>query len=378
MENSTTCDHASVIDLRNVSAKDIATQFYYSEAEKFIILVLYPSLVAFGIVGNLAFLAVVVKIPSMRTITNTYLVNLAVCDIFLISTQVYDIFIAYLMSPDVRMKSYNTSYGCSIIFGLMYTGQNTGFWIVVIMSFERYMAICRPLQHRMVVANGRTKKLIMFAWTFGVLYTVLILPGFSSLHKPCILWPDEPKYEAAPSVLKFCGPVLPFYISVTYIVQTFPYIITVVLSSCMYYRIIKTLHTRLSSQTLNSKDRTAALNEQRAETARNQVARLLIATGVLLILCMAPYYVTRFNDALLYLSDNKFGFRLEQDKYGVLLWLVRGISTTNCVINPVIYSVTNRRYRKAFLQLFTCASGESKADLTRMTALSDESQSVQP
>ena len=81
MENSTTCDHASVIDLRNVSAKDIATQFYYSQAEKLIILVLYPSLVAFGIVGNLAFLAVVVKIPSMRTITNAYLVNLAVCDI---------------------------------------------------------------------------------------------------------------------------------------------------------------------------------------------------------------------------------------------------------------------------------------------------------
>ena len=374
MENSTTCDNASVLDLRNVSDKEIATQFYYSDAEKFVILVFYPCLLAFGLVGNLAFLAVVAKMPSMRTITNNYLANLAVCDIFIICTESYDIFIAYLVSPDVKMTSYNTSYGCSIVFGLLYIGHFTSFWIVIIMSFERYMAICRPLQHRMVAAIGRTKKLILLAWTVGFLNTVFILPGFSSLRKSCILWPDKVKYNAAPSVLKRCVPLLPFYKSLVFIVQVIPYIITVVLSSCMYYRILKTLNTRLSSTTINnSKDRTAALNKQRAETARNQVARLLIATGVLLILCMAPYYVTRFNDALLYLSDNKFGFRLEQDQYGVLLWVVRGISTINSVINPVIYSVTNRRYRRAFLQVFTCA-GDSKADLTRMTTISDKSQ----
>ena len=365
MESSTTCDHESVLDLRNVSAEQIATQFYFSDAERLGILVLFPCVLAFGLVGNVAFLAVVAKIPSMRTIPNAYLASLAVSDILIISTQVYDIFIAYLVSPDVRMRPYETSYGCSIIFGLLYTGQFTSICSVVIVSFERYTAICKPLQHRMVVTNKRTKKLILGSWTFGVLYAVFIVPAYSTLRKSCILWPNEVKYNAAPTVLKLCVPLLPFYRSVTYMVQAIPYIITVVLCSCMYYRIIATLHTRLSTfKTFDSEPRTDAphaCHEQRAETTRNQVARLLITSGVVMILCTLPFYVTRINNVLLSLTDREFGFQLEQDKYGVLDWFVRGLTAVNSGINPVIYSVTSHRYRRAFKQVFTFAC-HSKAD----------------
>ena len=372
MINAPVCNHESVVDLRNISAEDISLQYYFSDAEKLLILVFFPFTLAFGLVGNVAFLAVVARIPSMRTTTNAYLAHLAVCDIAFITSMTYDIFIAYLVSPDIKMQPYNSSFGCVSVYGLLYLGHFTSLCLIVVMSFERYMAICRPLQHRMVVSHGRTKKLIIFSWTFGLLWAFIIIPGFGAFSKSCILWPQDVKYNSAPTVLTKCGAVWSFYRPLAFTVQVIPYTFTVLLSVCMYCRIIMTMHTRLSSRTLTSKDQTDALNGQRAETARNQVARLLIATGVVLILSNVPYYVTRMNDALLYMSDGEIGYKLTRDKYGVLLWFVRGFATVNSVINPVIYSATNPRYRKAFLQVFTWATPDDpKIDLTLATQISN-------
>ena len=62
------------------------------------------------------------------------------------------------------------------------------------------------------------------------------------------------------------------------------------------------------------------------------------------------------NDGLLLATNGEIGFQLSRNEHGALLLSARGLITINSVIHPVIYSVTNPRYRKAFVQVFTCAS----------------------
>ncbi len=90
------------------------------------------------------------------------------------------------------------------------------------------------------------------------------------------------------------------------------------------------------------------------EDTRNQVARLLIVSGMAFFLCYLPFFTFRVNDALLTLSDGTIGLTFDPKLYGVLVWVVRGMSTANSVINPIVYNVTSKRYRQAFISVFTC------------------------
>ncbi|XP_072039801.1 galanin receptor 2a-like [Amphiura filiformis] len=347
---SSSCGNTSKwLDLRNVTTDIIDSNYFFSENEKFVILIFFPILMTFGTVGNVAFLVVVAKIPEMRTITNTYLANLAVCDLLFIGTMVYDIFVAYLQSPDLKSIPVNTSLGCGTLYGVLYIAHFTSLCIVVLVSFERYLAICHPLQHRVVAAKGRTYKLLIAAWIFGIFYTGLIVPAFAQLQISCVLWPESEKYNYAATVLKHCTAVHPFFYSFAYIMQTIPYITAVVFNSFVYYFIINRMHHRKIEGACNQ-----TVREHKVENARNQVAKLLIINGTAFFLCYLPYFTFRINDAILSLSDGNFGFVFETELHGVLQWVTRGLSTTNSVINPLIYSATNNRYRRAFIAVFMC------------------------
>ena len=81
----------------------------------------------------------------MQTITNAYLTNLAVADIVIILTMVYDILIRYLLSPLVEKSPYFTDLGCTSVHGILYISGFSSNFLILFVSIERYSAICRPL-----------------------------------------------------------------------------------------------------------------------------------------------------------------------------------------------------------------------------------------
>ena len=128
----------STKDLRFESLETIKDGYFYSSSERILVTVFYPLLFTFGLTGNLAFLAVVARIPRMQTTTNTYLANLAEADIMIILFQAYDIWIRYLLSPLVEKSPYDTDLGCSLLYGLLYV---SGFSSNFPDSFCKYRAI---------------------------------------------------------------------------------------------------------------------------------------------------------------------------------------------------------------------------------------------
>ena len=341
---------SSTKDLRFESLETIKETYFYSTRERILVTVFYPLLLTFGLTGNLAFLAVVVRIPRMQTITNAYLANLAVADFVIILIQAYDIFIKYLLSPTVEKSPYVTDLGCSAVYGLLYISGCSSILLILFVSIERYSAICRPLKHRAVATKKHTIKMIFLAWSLGVVGAATQVLRLGKVEITCVIWPDATDFINTPSVLTACKPFYPSFKTISLMIQPIPALIISVVSSVMYFKIIRKLHTRKWRKGI-CKDSHNFNHAGKEE--RNKVATLLITTGFVFIATCTPFHVLHLNTVILELSNFKVGFNLSPHTYGLLIKMFRGFLVLNSTVNPVIYSVTSPAYRKAFVSLFS-------------------------
>ena len=133
---------------------------------------------------------------------------------------------------------------------------------------------------------------------------------------------------------KFTLLVLPFY--------GFIGISMLILIVC-YLSVFKALKTH---------ERTVANNLRNGNTRQTaislediRVTKILFATVVGFVLCWTPVLVIDIVDAFL-----GSGWELTRGTY--YMYTIFGI--TSSAINPIIYGVMNRSYRKAYLRLFGC------------------------
>ena len=337
------CDKSSILDLRDFD-KDSLSEYFYSRAESSIILGFYPVTFLFGVIANSLFLLVLFQNQDMRTVTNAYLGNLAVADLLVIFSVDYHFLGFYLFSPQVKTLGYTSSVGMGFNVTIQYMAHFTSIALVFTMTVERYLGICEPFYHRLIARKGRTFTLIAASWIFGALYScALIAPRSFVLVKTCIIWPDAEAFQNLPNVLYSRQPIHMFYRNMPPILQLFPFSIVMTCNTVMYAHIIKKLHKRVARFTEEMRQ---------IMLVRNQVARLLIANGSVFFLCYIPFYIFRFNEALLMLTQQNYGFKLKPTQIGAFDWVVVFLVSLNSIINPVIYSVTNERYRAAFARVF--------------------------
>ena len=162
----------------------------------------------------------------MRTITNAYLGNLAVADMLCLCSVDYHFVISHLISPRVRTYPYKSSVGYAISYTIQYTSHYTSIALVSLMTVERYLGICKTFYHRLVIAKGRTLKLIVFAWVFGLASSCAFTGSPAvGMAKTCVLWPESKFYNNLPRMLHFyTHPPHPFYTSNMFqILQAIPY-----------------------------------------------------------------------------------------------------------------------------------------------------------
>ena len=132
-------------------------------------------------------------------------------------------------------------------------------------------------------------------------------------------------------------------------------------NTCMYFHIIRKLHKRVA------RFKTKLQSVQ----VRNQVARLLIANGIAFFILYIPFYITRFNESLLVLTHQKYGFKLTATQRGAIFRLVACLVTINSIINPIIYGITNQRYHRAFVQVFSCKGTHNQTPIRAAIAISN-------
>ncbi|XP_039432438.1 cholecystokinin receptor type A-like [Culex pipiens pallens] len=158
---------------------------------------LYSVLFLLAVIGNSLVILTLVQNKRMRTITNLFLLNLAVSDLFL------GVFCMPFTLVGTLLRDF--VFGevmCKLLPYLQASSVAVSAWTLVIISVERYYAICHPLRSRRWQTLSHAYRLIGLIWC-GSLFFMLPIAALSKLiptnqghHKCRELWFDR-GYERA-------------------------------------------------------------------------------------------------------------------------------------------------------------------------------------
>ena len=292
----------------------------------------------------------------MRTITNFYLANLAISDLSFVILTAVVYFYKYTWSPDIkRGDPWATTVQCAATNTTLYTPYFASILLVTLVSVERFLAICFPLKHRIVNNKSRTVKMVLATWLMAFAFTAVVAPNYAAHKTYCIAWPDKWQHRL-PTVFNYCNSVNWRFIDIASICQFAPFILALILNTFLYILII----LRLSKRDVGGKgDDKTGLNSQ-AQKVRNSVARMLVINGIAYFLCLAPY---QFYNMYFFAIRNCTGDCAVLDtKYvNIIGWIGRVTNVLNSAINPIIYNVTNSRYRQAFYTAIGCVNQKRNA-----------------
>ena len=340
-------NHCRSDDILNLTDPLIANEWLRSESEKIVVDMIIPIVSAFGVFGNTVFLIMIARLKEMRTSLNAFLANLAICDImFLLFANFWYIFYSSHSPIDLTLD-VKSSLGCAlyIVTTRIWYGASLAFTTLI--SVERFYAICNPLKHRVLRGTTRTFKLTFVIWVMSFLAALSLVPDFVIFRNLCLLWPPSHEYQHLPKRFSRCDPIDVFSKGYAAFITLVTLFAAMVVNIYLYVRIISTLHRRPVSAISDQE------NQSKADQIRNQVARTLIANGVIFFICQTPYRIKELVEFFAYVDEDGEGI-LDTDSLNSLVVLSQACLFLNSVVNPYLYVFSCQHYRKGMVKAF-CA-----------------------
>ena len=313
-------------------------------------------IVVFGLIGNFSFIYAVVKVPKLRTNVNFYLINLAVADVmYLLLNAVY--YIAVLLHSSVKENiPYNRRASCFLMFGIATLSYYASIGIIILLSVERYLAICHPVRHRYLQNKKLSAKLLLTVWimSFGPMaFTTLRYSNHTTL---CVKWPDDDIYETMPKTINVCMNLIatPAFTTAASSVFLAVFFVPMTAIAIMNCKIVATL---------KYKDRSLRAPFH-FNSIRRQVTRtLLILVTIFFVFqlplrCLSALYIVR--DII---GKDFFNKDIEQ----IILVIGRILVLVNSATNSVVYILVSTHYRQSFKEAFgfSLSNGELQPTKTR-------------
>lgn len=321
-----------------------ASKWLHTRIDEIIYMVLLPIVVVFGLVGNGAFLFMVLRLSRMRTPVNFFLVNLAITDaVFLITDSMFLLYVFFLTPVSLRYP-FKTVDSCVIIYFIGYLSYYCSISIITLISMERFYAVCHPLYHRRMQSTRRMLKTMCVAYLISTILAVITVLKRMSLMEVCLAWPDNGRYDNMPQVFRYCTALkgMQEVVVFTEIMYSVLFFVAAGFNGAFYVKIILTL----GSRTVDSA-------EGRNTSIRDQVARALIINGTIFFVTQLPMRVNDINEILDALGKTEFLSHNQKDNFLSFSILFLFL---NSALNPYVYCFSSSSYRKGFREAFSCSS----------------------
>uniref|UniRef100_A0A8C8SBI3 G-protein coupled receptors family 1 profile domain-containing protein n=1 Tax=Pelusios castaneus TaxID=367368 RepID=A0A8C8SBI3_9SAUR len=288
--------------------------------------VVFSLIFLLGTVGNGLVLAVLLRNGQVKyTTTNLFILNLAMADLcFIICCVPFQATIytldGWLFGP----------FACKAVHFLIYLTMYASSFTLAAVSVDRYLAIRYPLKSRDLRTSQNAVVAIIVIWTLSLLFAGPYLSYYQIVH-----------YHGVP----ICVPVWEDQHRKIMDIFTFVvgYLLPVLVLSLAYARTIKFLWT--------SVDPIERISESRK--AKRRVTKMIVAVAILFCLCWLPHHLV-----ILCFWFGHFPFN--RTTYACRL-ASHCLSYANSCLNPIVYALISKHFRKKFKQVFTCLLFQNKS-----------------
>ncbi|XP_063823619.1 cholecystokinin receptor type A-like [Ostrinia nubilalis] len=148
----------TVVAIRNTTVRVVNNAYEWR-----FILPPYFLIFMLSICGNCLVIATLASNRRMRTITNVYLLNLAISDFLL------GVFcLPFTLVGQIYRRFFFGAVLCKLIPFLQAVSVSVDVWTLVAISLERYFAICRPLKSRKWQTQCHAYKMIAMVWILSI------------------------------------------------------------------------------------------------------------------------------------------------------------------------------------------------------------------
>ena len=313
--------------------------------------IVMPAIAIAGIFINVAFVYVVYRVPDMRTITNLYLVQLSISDMGTAFWLTWHSLHPYILSPKYQLMPLS-SITCSLYVFFIYVSYLSGVNLIFIVTVERYYAICKPMKHIKFRGKSRARDSSIACWLVAVL---LSIPNLVPYNEDTICAKNQDATSADDTWLVFqtCSLSCEWCYYLVVLFDTVQFFTVFVINIFIYASVIKKLRKRATDTKMPVSSTTQQVSKD--------VTRMLIINGIAFFILLGP--CEAWNLAQL-LSKYAGLSILSAEVLPILFWLSRVFTSMNFCINPLIYALANRRYRRAFQQVLCGCSSDEKPKAT--------------
>ncbi|KAK7112310.1 somatostatin receptor type 2-like [Littorina saxatilis] len=333
--NSSTAATTTCVEYYNVTVGGNSTNITVNPQGEMLGIVLtwlcavcYIIILSLGWLGNGLVIYVVLRYAKMKTVTNMYILNLAISDVLFIVS------LPFLTTTTI-VKHWVFGFAmCKIYFVLFSINLFTGVFTLAVMSADRYLAVCHPIRS----LKYRTPRIALFLclciWSVSflvmlpvILYSTTVGHRTGSSKYTCsIQWPDGQPIPSDKAFIWYSF-ILGFAVPVSLI--------------AVFYMLV-VLRLRQVGPNKKSKEK---------KKSHRRVTRLVLSVITVYVSCWLPYWIFQVD----------ITFRTEESeqlvKWKIVLFNVFTVMTfANSMFNPLLYAFLSDNFRKSFKKAFKCAS----------------------
>ncbi|XP_061735164.1 cholecystokinin receptor [Nerophis ophidion] len=362
-------------------------------------ILLYALIFFLSVFGNLLIILVLTANKRMRTVTNTFLLSLAVSDLMMA------VFcMPFTLIPSILKDFIFGAIMCKIVTYLMGISVSISTFSLVAIAIERYSAICNPLKSRVWQTRSHAYRVIAATWLLAL---IIMIPYPVVSHLDSFQRPDNTTAHQCRCKWPVIMAEQTWYILLLLLLFAIPGVVMSVayglisrelyrgiqfemghkkdstdvkngLTSAMtngnddgdgcYVNVQRPYGLEMSAMTASVKtpkaDRPRSNTSEAKLEAKKRVIRMLVVIVVLFFLCWMPLYCANTWRAF----DGKSAKRALS---GTPIAFIHLLSYTSACVNPIIYCFMNTRFRKALLTTFSCCFAPCRRHRRRRHGLRD-------
>ncbi|NP_998462.1 somatostatin receptor type 5 [Danio rerio] len=273
--------------------------------------VIYLVVFIVGLTGNSLAIFVVLRYTKMKTVTNMYILNLAVAD------ELYILGLPFLTTHNVLSYWPFGNFLCRILMWADSISQFTSTFCLTVMSIDRYMAVVHPIRSARWRRPSVAKVINSMVWALSCLLTLPVIiycdvqPGLNTCN---LSWP-EPRDVWSTAFILYTA-ILGFFCPLLVI--------------CLCYLLI----------VIKVKSASARAGLSKRRKSEKKVTRMVVIIVVVFVICWLPFFMLNIFNLVVTLPENNI--------ITGVYFLTVILTYVNSCANPLLYGFLSDNFKRSF------------------------------